>query len=165
MLIGRMTDNPEMRTTPSGQSVCSLRIATNRVWNDKQGQKHREAEYHTVVVWARLAEIASQYLKRGDMVYAEGRLQTRSWQDAQGVKKYRTEIVAERIQLGPKGMGGNMGNSTGRQESEQEQPVENPPTIQVDNQAGPPQSSEAGLGGEIPIIEEEGEIDVKDIPF
>ncbi|MBI1971600.1 MAG: single-stranded DNA-binding protein, partial [Candidatus Wildermuthbacteria bacterium] len=90
-LIGRLTDNPELRTTTGGQPVCSLRVATNRAWKDQQGQQHEEAEYHSVVAWRRLAEIASQYLQKGALVYIEGRLQTRSWQDQQGVKKYRTE--------------------------------------------------------------------------
>ena len=148
MLIGRLTADPEMRTTAAGQSVCTLRIATNRVWTDKQGQKQRDAEYHNVVVWARLAEIASQYLKRGDMTFIEGRIQTRSWQDATGQKKYRTEVVAERLQLGPKSMAGQgFGPETTPQTKE--------PIIE---ESSPDRQ-------EIPIIEEEGEIDVKDIPF
>jgi len=148
MLIGRLTADPEMRTTPSGQSVCTLRIATNRVWTDKQGQKQRNAEYHSVVLWARLAEIASQYLKRGDMAFIEGRIQTRSWQDQTGQKKYRTEVVAERLQLGPKGLGG------GGMASETKEPI-----IEESSATKPAEDQE------IPIIEEEGEIDVKDIPF
>ncbi len=149
MLIGRLTAEPEMRTTPSGQQVCTLRIATNRVWTDKQGQKQRDAEYHSVVLWARLAEIASQYLKKGDMTFIEGRIQTRSWQDATGQKKYRTEVIAERLQLGPKGFGG--GETTSQQAKE--------PVIEEPSGAKPAEDQE------IPIIEEEGEIDVKDIPF
>jgi len=139
-LIGRLTDTPDFRKTASGQSVCTLRIATNRVWTDKTGQKREEAEYHSVVLWARLAEIASQYLNKGNMVFIEGRLRTRSWQDATGLKKYRTETIAERLQLGPKGQGGQA-----------------PPIPTPEEKIAPVE--------EIPIIEEEEEIDVKDIPF
>lgn len=102
-LIGRMTQDPEVRSTPSGQTVGTLRIATNRVWNNQQsGQKQESTEFHTVVAWGRLAEIASQYLKRGGLVMIEGRLQTRSWTGTDNVKRYATEIVAENLQLGPR---------------------------------------------------------------
>src|SRR3990167_3150495 len=104
-LIGRLTENPEIRTTNSGQEVSTIRIATNRMWTDKQGQKQREAEYHSVVLWGRLAQIAGQYLQKGGLVFIEGRIQTRSWDDSQGQKRYRTEVVAERLQLGPKAAG------------------------------------------------------------
>jgi len=140
MLVGRLTDTPDSRKTTTGQSVCTLRIATNRMWTDKTGQKKEEAEYHTVVLWARLADIASQYLQKGGMVFIEGRLKTRSWQDASGVKKWRTEIIGERLQLGPKSQGGQV-----------------PPALPPEEQKASPE--------EIPIIEEEEEIDVKDIPF
>lgn len=101
-LIGRLTQDPETRSTPSGQTVTTLRMATNRVWSN-QGQKQESTEYHTVIAWARLGEIASQYLKRGGLVMIEGRLQTRSWDDKNtGAKRYMTEIVAENLQLGPR---------------------------------------------------------------
>ena len=139
ILIGNLTADPELRNTPSGQSVCNFRMATNRVWTDKETkQQQKEAEYHTIVAWGRLAEISSQYLSKGSLVMVEGRLRTRSWQDPQGNKRFRTEIVAETLQFGPKGTG----KSNPRQE-------------------------EAGQE-EIPIIEEdkdEEEIDVKKIPF
>ncbi len=102
-LIGRMTQDPDVRSTPSGQTVGTLRIATNRVWNNPQtGQKQEATEFHTVVAWGRLAEIASQYLKRGGLVMIEGRLQTRSWTGNDSIKRYVTEIVAENLQLGPR---------------------------------------------------------------
>ncbi|TSC55908.1 MAG: single-strand DNA-binding protein [Parcubacteria group bacterium Greene0714_21] len=159
-LIGRLTDTPDFRKTASGQSVCSLRIATNRVWTDKTGQKQEEAEYHTVVLWARLADIASQYLNKGNMVFIEGRLKTRSWQDASGIKKYRTEVIAERLQLGPKSQsGGAMG---GPAQTRQDVPTATTsPDIRPENSA----PRDVGGDGEIPIIEEDEEIDVKDIPF
>ena len=102
-IIGRLTQEPEARSTQSGQSVTTLRLATNRVWNNQgTGQKQEATEYHTVVAWGRLAEIASQYLKRGGLVMIEGRLQTRSWVDKSNNKRYTTEIVAEGLQLGPR---------------------------------------------------------------
>ncbi len=160
MIIGRVVEDPELRTTPSGQAVCSMRIATNRTWKDPQGQRHEEPEYHTAVLWRRLAEIASQYLKKGALVYVEGRLQTRSWQDASGVKKYRTEIVAERMQLGPRMAG--QGGGTFQQQKNEEQETEQPlPTVDISKEGSPEKPQET----EIPIIEEEGDINVKDIPF
>jgi len=104
ILIGNLTSDPELRNTPSGQSVCNFRLATNRIWNDKgTGQKQQEVEYHTVVLWGKLAEISSQFLTKGSLAMIEGRLRTRSWQDASGNKRYRTEIVAQTLQLGPRG--------------------------------------------------------------
>jgi single-strand DNA-binding protein len=103
-LIGRLTQDPEMRTTPSGQSVTTVRLATSRVWNDQATQSKREAtEFHTIVCWGRLGEICGQYLKKGGLALFEGRLQTRSWDDkTTGQKRYMTEIVAESMQLGPR---------------------------------------------------------------
>ena len=107
LLIGRLTQDPEMRTTPSGQSVTTVRLATNRVWNDQATKQKREAtEFHTVICWGRLAEICGQYLKKGGLAFFEGRLQTRTWDDKQtGQKRYATEIVAENMQIGPRPSG------------------------------------------------------------
>jgi len=104
-LLGRVATDPEMRTIPSGQPVCSFRLATNRIWTDPNGQKKERAEYHTIILWRRLAEIASQFLTKGSLVLIEGRIQTRTWQDPSGNQKSRTEIVAERMQLGPRAAG------------------------------------------------------------
>ncbi len=110
ILVGRLTQDPETRSIPSGQSVTTIRLATNRVWSNQGGQKQEATEYHTVVAWGRLGEIASQYLKRGAMTMIEGRLQTRSWDDKNtGQKRYMTEIVAENLQLGPRSAGGTTG--------------------------------------------------------
>ena len=97
MIIGNVVRDPEMRTTPSGQNVSSFSVATNRVWNDTNGQKQEKVEFHNVVAWRRLAEISNQYPKKGSKVYVEGRLQTRSWDDPNGVKRYRTEIILENM--------------------------------------------------------------------
>src|SRR3989344_4310142 len=101
LLIGNLTRDPEMRSLPSGQPVVSFGLATNRTWS-KNGQKQTQAEFHNIVAFGRLAEIASQYLSKGKMAYIEGRLQTRSWQDKEGNKKNRTEVTAERLQLRPR---------------------------------------------------------------
>jgi single-strand DNA-binding protein len=97
MVIGNLTRDPEMRTTPSGLTVASFSVATNFVWNDQSGQKQEKAEFHNIVAWRKLAEICGQYLKKGSKVYIEGRLQTRDWQGQDGVKRYRTEIIAENM--------------------------------------------------------------------
>lgn len=96
MIIGNVTRDPEGRTTPSGQTVCSFGVATNRRWKDQQsGELKEQVEFHNIVAWSRLAETCKQYLKKGSKVYIEGRLQTRTWEDQAGQKRNRTEIVAE----------------------------------------------------------------------
>lgn len=97
MLIGRVTKDPEVRTIASGQAVASFSIATNRQWTDQAGQKQDKAEFHNIVAWRKLAEIIQQYVKKGMRLYLEGRLETRSWTDPQGVKKYRSEIVLDNM--------------------------------------------------------------------
>lgn len=101
-LIGRVTGDIQLRATPSNQSVANFSIATNRVWNDKNGQKQESTEFHNIVAWGRNAEIASQFLSKGSLVMIEGRLQTRSWEGNDGQKRKTTEIVCERLQLGPR---------------------------------------------------------------
>mgnify|MGYP001146703208 CR=1 FL=1 len=137
ILVGRVVADPEIKSTPSGQKVCSLRIATNRIWKDETGSRKETTEFHNVVLWQKLAEIASQFLKKGSLVLIEGRLQTRSWQDSAGISKYRTEIIAESMQLGPK--------------------MTTPAS---------PQEKETSSPSDIPIIEEnEEEINIQDIPL
>ena len=117
-VLGNLTRDPELRQTPSGQSVCSFGIATNTFFTDKSGQKQRKAEFHNIVAWGRQAEVINQFLKKGSLVLVEGRLQTRSWQDSQGQNHRTTEIICERIQLGPRtagaatSAGGRGGDST-----------------------------------------------------
>ena len=103
-LIGNLTADPELRNTPSGQPVCNFSIATNRIWKDRNtGEQQKKVEYHNIVAWRRLAEIVSQFLKKGGLVYIEGRLETRSWDDqSSGNKRYKTEIIAENLQMGPR---------------------------------------------------------------
>ncbi len=97
MVIGNLTRDPETRTTPQGTNVTSFSVATNYVWNDANGSRQEKVEYHNIVAWRKLGEICAQYLTKGSKVYIEGRLQTRSWDDQQGNKKYRTEIIAENM--------------------------------------------------------------------
>lgn len=138
-LLGNLASDPETRTTQTGQIVCSFRMATNRVWFDKQsGEKKTKAEFHRIVVWGKLANVAAQYLTKGSLVFIEGRLTTRGWEDKSGNKRSTTEIIAEGLQLGPKGAKQN---------------------------SAPAQDKEAPVENDIPIIEEEENIDVSDIPF
>ncbi len=109
MVIGNLTRDPEIRAIPSGIKVATFSVATNRVWKDKNGMKQENTDYHNIVVFGRQAEIVGQYMKKGSSILVEGRMQTRSWDDAAGVKKYRTEIVADRIQFGPRAAGGTGG--------------------------------------------------------
>ena len=110
ILIGNLTRDPELRSLPSGIKVSSFSIATNRVWKDKNGSRQEAADFHNIVVFGRQAETVAQYMKKGNSLLVEGRMQTRSWDDkTTGEKKYRTEVVADRVQFGPKGGGSNSG--------------------------------------------------------
>ena len=113
ILIGNLGQDPESRTTPGGTTVTNIRIATTESWTDKaSGEKKEQTEWHTVVMWSRLGEIAAEYLRKGSQVYIEGRLQTRKWQDKQGNERYSTEVVASEMQmLGGRG-GGPATNET-----------------------------------------------------
>lgn len=104
-ILGRLTADPQLRSTPNGAQVANFSLATNRVWTDKNGVKQESAEFHNVVVWGKQAEVASRFLKKGGLVLVEGRLQTRDWEDKSGQKKKTTEIVGERLQLGPRPFG------------------------------------------------------------
>ena len=104
-VLGNITKDPELKTIPSGQQVATFSIATNRVWYNQAKEKNQEVEFHNIVMWGKLAEIAGQYLKKGQLALVEGRIKTRSWQAPDGTKKYRTEIIAESMQMGPKSQG------------------------------------------------------------
>ncbi len=148
-LIGRLTRDPQIKALPSGQQVCTFGLATDRFFTNKSGQKQQQAEFHNIVLFGRLAEIASQYLTKGGLVLIEGRIQTRNWQDNSGNQRTRTEIVAERIQLGPR--------TSQKQMPEKE-------IVNEDKSSYHPIAAAQVKEEEIPIIEED-EIDVKDIPF
>jgi len=99
ILIGNLGADPEIRYTPNGTPVANLRMATSESWKGKTGQKEERTEWHRVVLWSKLAELAGQYLSKGRQVYIEGRLQTRSWDDKEGNKRYSTEVVATNMQF------------------------------------------------------------------
>lgn len=120
LLIGNLTRDPESRSTTTGQTVTTFSLATNRMWTDQQGQKQQKAEFHNIVAWAKLGEICAQYLKKGSLIFAEGRLETRSWDGQDGVKRYKTEIVLENMQMGPKSQGAGGSYAPAKPESEPE---------------------------------------------
>ena len=125
IIIGNLTRDPELKSLPSGVQIATMAVATNRVWKDKAGAKQESTDYHNVVVFGRQAETTAQYLRKGSSVLVEGRMQTRSWDAADGTKKYRTEVVADRVQFGPKKDGANSSptpSSAKATESEQEAP-------------------------------------------
>ncbi len=113
-IIGNLTRDPEIKSLPAGTRVASFSLATNRSWKDAQGNKKESVEYHNVVAFARAADLIAQYCKKGSSLYVEGRLQTRSWDAPDGSKKYRTEIILENFQFGPKGSMGPSAPMTDR---------------------------------------------------
>lgn len=122
MVYGNLTRDPEMRSLPSGIQVCSFSVATNRVYNDRDGKRQEQTDYHNIVVFGRQAETSAQYLKKGSGVFVEGRLQTRSW-DKDGQKQYRTEIVADRVQFGPRSDGGGGSTAASSQQNTAQEPA------------------------------------------
>ena len=182
IIIGNLTADPILRNTPSNNPVCNFSVATNRMWTDKNsGQKQQKTEFHNIVLWRRLAEIASQFLNKGSLVMIEGRLETRTWDDQAGVKHYKTEIIADNLQLGPRKM---MGAQEGMNASA---PTSAPTPKEPENikeeipviEDGEPMSTETedkpedradekpdqGAEKKTKNIEDKEEIDVKDIPF
>lgn len=154
-VIGNVVRDPEVRTIPSGQNVCSFSVATNFFWTDQSGQKQQKVEYHNIVAWRKLADICGQYLKKGRKVYIEGRLQTRSWEDQNGVKKFRTEILAGNVILLDRPGAGP--SPAGEVTSEAEAPQ-----VPPDEQAAP---SKEVSGSKDKKENSEEEIDINDIPF
>lgn len=142
-IIGRLTADPQLKKTPSGQVVTSFSVATNRSYTDKSGKKIENVDFHNLVLWGKLAEIATTYLTKGSLAYFEGRLTTRSWEDKQNVKHYTTEIVVEKMQLGPRKAG-----------SEPARPKENTdPNGEFQDQE------------EVPVIDLEDDVTAEDLPF
>src|SRR5574343_86778 len=169
-VLGNVTKDPEVRALPSGQQVTSFSIATNRFYTSGAGEKKQEAEFHNIVCFGKLADISARYLTKGSLVLIEGRIKTRSWVNAQGVKQYKTEIIAETMQLGPKGSGApTSGNQSSYNPGYNKQSaMQNHPDLQQKQEEIPiieenyMPSNEQG-----PVSFEDGaadEIDVKDIP-
>lgn len=131
MLYGNLTRDPELRSLPSGGQVCSFSIATNRVFKKQDGSKQEATEFHNIVVFGRQADTCAQYLKKGSGALVEGRIQTRSWDSPEKGKQYRTEIVAERVQFGPRSGGGG-GAARGENVSDAEAPQRAPKEDSID---------------------------------
>jgi single-strand DNA-binding protein len=148
-IMGRLTADPQLRSTKGGSAVAVFSLATNRVWNDKNNQKQEEVEYHNIVVWGRQAEIVSKFLLKGQIALVEGRMATRSYEDKTGQKKYVTEIVAERVQFGPKASGAGAPRSGGAGAAPSEAPS----------------SNQQSAIEEIPTINIDEEIKAEDLPF
>ena len=150
MLIGRLTQNPQARTTPQGVTVTTFGLATNRVWKDQQGTQQDRTEFHNIVAWRRLGEICAQYLAKGRQIYIEGHLQTRNWQDQSGQKRYRTEVVTDNMIM----LGSRSDNPLTKGSAAQDVPVA--PAKQEAPMAEPESAS-------APAADEE--IRIEDIPF
>ena len=121
ILFGNLTRDPELRALPSGMNVVNFSIATNRVFRDKDGKKQEQTDFHNIVVFGRQADTVAQYMRKGSSVFVEGRMQTRSWDDkTSGEKKYRTEVIADRVQFGPRasGMGGASSGAGSREKKD-----------------------------------------------
>ena len=149
-IFGNLTRDPELRALPSGMNVCNFGVATNRVFKDRDGKKQEQTDFHNIVVFGRQADTVAQYLKKGSSVFVEGRMQTRSWDGKDGEKKYRTEIVADRVQFGPRAGGAASGGGHGGSR----------------NDAPPPADEDmGGAGGGAGIDYPKDDINPDDIPF
>jgi len=147
---GNLTREPEKRALPNGTAVTNFSLATNRIWKDQNGKTQEQADYHNIVVFGRPAETSAQYLVKGQFALVEGRLQTRSWDDKDGSKKYRTEIIADRVQFGAKNGGGGQSSS---------------PSQSQDDGGAPASSQKQDAPSDDSIEYPEEEINPEDIPF
>ncbi len=146
IIVGNLTQDPELKTIPnSGTSVASFSVATNRYYKNQSGERQENTEFHNLVVFGNMAENASKYLKKGSLALFEGRIQTRNWEDKEGSRRYRTEIIVENMQFGPRSEGG------GGDFPKKSNTSSNPSNNQEKR--------------DIPVIDEEDEINVEDIPF
>ncbi|CEN56771.1 single-stranded DNA-binding protein [Candidatus Methylopumilus turicensis] len=155
ILVGNLGRDPEMRFMPNGEAVCNFSIATTDSWKDKSGQKQERTEWHNIVIYRKLAEIAGEYLKKGRPVYIEGRLQTRKWQTKEGQDRLTTEIIADQMQM----LGGREGGgaSSSYESMDEDQSMQSRPQ----QSARPAQSAPAqqpASGGDFDAFED-------DIPF
>lgn len=176
IVAGNLTRDPEVRAIPSGQTVVSFNVATNRAWTDRNGQKQESAEFHNIVAFGKLADICSRYLAKGRLVLIEGRIQTRSWQGQDGLKRYRTEIIADNMQMGPRqtaeSFTGQVKTTAVKDIIKEEIPVieaEEMPGFSMQNtlETENKQTEEPELSTESDIFEDKdkGQVKIKDIPF
>ena len=153
ILVGNLGRDPEVRFMPNGEAVCNFSIATTDSWKDKNGQKQERTEWHNIVMYRKLAEIAGEYLKKGRPVYVEGRLQTRKWQTKEGQDRYTTEIVADQMQM----LGGREGGgSAGYEPMDEDQSMQSRPQQSAPSQSAP--APQPASGGDFDAFED-------DIPF
>lgn len=160
-LLGRLTQDPQRRVLPSGQPVVNFGIATNRYYTQGD-EKREETEFHNVVAFGKIAERVAQYLRKGSLVLVEGRLRTRNWQDSSGNKRYRTEIIVERLQLGPKSLQPSV-----QETIEVSDTLEEIPTIEEQEKVteGKKEDNSSEQKKDNQAEKEEKEIDIKEIPF
>lgn len=151
ILVGRLTRDPEVRTTPSGQTVAAIGLATGRTWTDKQGQKQEKTEFHNVVMWGRTAEVAGQYLVKGQEIFVEGRLESRKYTGKDGVERKTTDVIVESFQFGSKPQGASRGNYSA--------PAAQKPS------ASQPQAPKEEQIPTINLDDEQGEVRIEDVPF
>lgn len=138
IILGRVTDTPQLASTQTGKQVTNFSVATNKVWTNSKGEKQNDVEFHRVIAWGRTAEVAAQYLVKGSMVLVEGELQTRDWKDKAGVSHKSTEIVASHLQLGPKPDGAGQQSTKAEQSDEFPEPTaENTPVIDLGDDIKP----------------------------
>ncbi|MDD5084127.1 MAG: single-stranded DNA-binding protein [Candidatus Moranbacteria bacterium] len=157
ILVGRLTRDPEIRTTPSGQTVATIGLATSDRWNDKNGQKQERTEFHRVVLWGRIAEIAGQYLTKGQEAFFEGRLQTQTFTGKDGVERKMVEIVADSMQLGSRAQGTSAPSGSAPRQ-----------TAPAQQRPAPQARQQSPVEEEIPTInldDERDEIRIEDVPF
>jgi single-strand DNA-binding protein len=147
-IIGNLTRDPEIKALPSGNKLCQFGVATNKIFKDKEGVKKESVEYHNIVAFNKLGELSAQYLKKGQQVLVEGRIQTRSWDASDGQKKYRTEIIADNVQFGMKATGSSSSNLSGA-------------SVDASSKNGEAPSTEGGEKIDYP----QEEINPDDIPF
>ena len=175
-ILGNVTREPEVRSLPSGQQVTNFSIATNRFFTSSAGEKKQNTEFHNIVCFGKLADVSARYLNKGSLVLIEGRIQTRNWVNQAGAKQYKTEIIAESLQLGPRGAGAAPagGNSNYSRPSHAPEPEhgQDLPTqagdIPIIEENYTPPASDASEGDQKSVSLEDNaaeEIDVKDIPF
>lgn len=148
-IIGNLTANPEIRETPNGQKVATVSIATNRVWKGADGSKQEATEFHNVVLWRGLADVMERYVTKGQKVYVEGYLQTRSWEDNTGAKRYRTEIVADDLIM--------LSSKKDGSKSDDEFPQDDAPEFDQPAAKKPAKKK--------PDLRKDDEIHIEDIPF
>lgn len=171
-VLGNLTRDPDKKSLPSGQPVVSFGIATNRFFTGQDGQKKEDVEFHNIVIFGKLAETAAQYLRKGSLVLIEGRLKTRNWQDAGGIKHYRTEVIAERMQLGPRGASGRP-PVVNQVVNPPREPLVAPATVVSDEEipiieetpAQPSEETKNPKNADNDPADTEKEIDVSAIPF